>query len=107
MLHCMVHSAAGKLSASSWDGALSGLPTCDFSCHEQLVDVLQESLVLDLCIREQEADRLALEASNLVQALDVLQQVGDIVGLRQNRARNDQGAGPGSTVKQYTSEATP
>lgn len=58
-------------------------PTCDLSGHEQLIGVLQECLVLHLCVCEEEADRLALEAGNLVQTLDVLQQVGDIVRLRQ------------------------
>eukprot|EP00878_Enallax_costatus_P035510 GHUV01039636.1.p1 GENE.GHUV01039636.1~~GHUV01039636.1.p1 ORF type:complete len:149 (+),score=28.66 GHUV01039636.1:842-1288(+) len=56
--------------------------TCYFSCHEDLVDVLQECFVLHFRISEQEAYWLTLEASNLVQLLDVLKQIGDVVHLQ-------------------------
>mmetsp|Transcript_6834 Transcript_6834/g.15119 ORF Transcript_6834/g.15119 Transcript_6834/m.15119 type:complete len:469 (+) Transcript_6834:4202-5608(+) len=51
------------------------------TCHEDLVDVLQEALILDLSICEDEAHRLALETRDLVERLDVIKQVGLVVGL--------------------------
>eukprot|EP00962_Isochrysis_galbana_P033479 scaffold11206_cov117-Isochrysis_galbana.AAC.20 len=43
------------------------------------VDILKEALILDLLVREQKADRLALHARTPVERLEVLQQVSGIV----------------------------
>lgn len=76
-------AAAGRRRSCHLSGAAAGSATrspamlcpaaarhsAHRTCHEQLVDVLQECLVLHIGIREDEAHRLALEARNLVQAL--------------------------------------
>ena len=52
---------------------------CKLMAH--LIDVLQKALLLNLTVSEDEGNRLPLVASNLVQGLDVIKQVGDVVGL--------------------------
>ena len=48
--------------------------------RQHVVEVLKERLILDLLVSEDEGDSLALLASSTVQVLEVIQQVGDIVG---------------------------
>ena len=48
--------------------------------RQHVVEVLKERLILDLLVSEDEGDSLALLASSTVQVLEVIQQVGHIVG---------------------------
>lgn len=51
---------------------------------EYVVQVLQESLILDLIVSEDESDTLSLQPCHTVQELEVIHQVGCIVGPASN-----------------------
>mmetsp|Transcript_10932 Transcript_10932/g.12860 ORF Transcript_10932/g.12860 Transcript_10932/m.12860 type:complete len:895 (-) Transcript_10932:5695-8379(-) len=59
-----------------------GEETRDLSRHQDLIDVLQETLLLHLRICKDETHLLSLETRHLVQSLDVLKQVRLVVRLR-------------------------
>lgn len=52
----------------------------DLSWWKDIVHVLQEGFILDLIVSENKADAFALLSSSSVQALQVLHQVGGVVG---------------------------
>ena len=63
--------------------------TCtDHARRQHVVEVLEESLVLDLLVGEDEGDSLAFLASCAVQVLEVVQQVGHVVGPEETQSQN-------------------
>ena len=55
----------------------------DLSRGEHVVDVLQESLIFDLIVREEESDSFSLLSCYSIEHLEVIQEVVGIVGARQ------------------------
>ena len=62
----------------------------DHTRRQHVVEVLKESLVFDLLVGEDEGDSLAFLAGRAVQVLEVVQQVGYIVGPEETPSQNAQ-----------------
>lgn len=59
----------------------------DLSWWKDVVHVLQEGFILDLIVSENKADTFALLSSSSVQALQVLHQVGGVVGTTEKKTQ--------------------